>query len=45
MKKLYLITDYKGFFGSKYFDVPYRSGMDRELLASFLKARDMRLFF
>jgi len=45
MKKLYLITDYKGFFGSKYFDVPYRSGMDRELLASFFKSKGYEVVF
>lgn len=34
---LYILTDYKGFFGNKRFSVPYRSGMDLDLLASCLK--------
>lgn len=32
MKKILLLTDYKGFFGSKRDDVPYRSGMDIEFI-------------
>ncbi len=32
MKKLLALTDYKNRFGSKHFDVPYRSGMDKSLL-------------
>ncbi|NLE34326.1 MAG: hypothetical protein GX622_04430 [Bacteroidales bacterium] len=32
MDKIYLLTDYKGRFGSKHGDSPYRSGMDPELL-------------
>lgn len=32
MKKIYLITDYQGRFGTKYTAIPYRSGMDKELL-------------
>lgn len=36
--KIYLITDYKGYFGSKWKSRPYRSGLDQRLLAdSFLK--------
>ena len=39
MDKSYLLTDYKGRFGSKHDDSPYRSGMDLELLRqSFLDA-------
>jgi len=37
MKKIYLLTDYKGFFGSKHSAVPYRSGMDRELLRKYFE--------
>ena len=36
MKEIYLLTDYKGRFGSKHSTMPYRSGMDRNLLAEFL---------
>lgn len=32
MKRIYLITDYQGRFGTKYTAVPYRSGMDKDLL-------------
>jgi len=32
MKKILLLCDYKGHFGSKYTSVPYRSGMDKQLL-------------
>lgn len=27
------LCDYKGIFGSKYFAKPYRSGMDKDILA------------
>ncbi|MBE0674538.1 MAG: hypothetical protein IH591_07755 [Bacteroidales bacterium] len=32
MKRIFLLTDYKGRFGSRHDDFPYRSGMDLELL-------------
>ena len=32
MEKIYLLTDYRGRFGSKHDDSPYRSGMDHRLL-------------
>jgi len=32
MNKIIALTDYKNKFGSKHFDKPYRSGMDKELL-------------
>ncbi len=36
MEKIYLLTDYKGHFGSKHDDVPYRSGMElHKLKAAF----------
>lgn len=34
MDKLFILTDYKGRFGSKHDDFPYRSGMDLQLLKS-----------
>ena len=34
MDKLFLLTDYKGRFGSKHDDFPYRSGMNLSLLKS-----------
>lgn len=36
MNKIFLLTDYKGRFGSKHDDNPYRSGMDLRLLAGAL---------
>lgn len=32
MKKIFMLTDYKNHFGSKYTAKPYRSGMDKNLL-------------
>lgn len=32
MKKIFLITNYKNQFGSKHFDSPYRSGMEKNVL-------------
>ena len=37
MKTIYLLTDYKGHFGSKHNDFPYRSGMNKELLTKYFK--------
>ena len=37
MKKIYLLTDYQGRFGSKHNDIPYRSGMDKEKLEGYFK--------
>lgn len=34
MDKIFILTDYKGRFGSKHGDIPYRSGMDLQLLKS-----------
>lgn len=39
MDRIYLLTDYKGRFGSKHGDIPYRSGLDHQLLRqSFLES-------
>jgi glutathione synthase/RimK-type ligase-like ATP-grasp enzyme len=35
MDKIYLLTDYKGFFGNKAGAVPYRSGMNKELVTKY----------
>jgi hypothetical protein len=32
MNRIFLITDYQGRFGTKYTAVPYRSGMDKDIL-------------
>jgi hypothetical protein len=45
MQQVVLITDYQGRFGTKYGAVPYRSGMDREIIAAeFRKAGFEPLF-
>lgn len=45
MKKVYFITDYKGYFGSKYHSVPYRGGMNRELLSRFMAEKGFESVF
>ena len=35
MKNIYLLTDYKNYFSSKYLSVPYRSGMNKDLLSKY----------
>jgi len=45
MKKVYFITDYKGYFGSKYHSIPYRGGMDRELLTRFMAEKGFESVF
>jgi len=35
MKYIFALCDYKGYFGSKYYPVIYRSGMDKNKLSSF----------
>lgn len=37
MKKVYILYDYRKCFGSKYDSVPYRSGLDKDLLAKEFK--------
>jgi hypothetical protein len=43
--KLMALTDYKGRFGSKHFDQPYRSGMDREKLKELFLNKGVELVF
>ncbi len=45
MKKIIALTDYKGFFGSKYNSTPYRSGMDKTLLSKFFEQKHYQLQF
>jgi hypothetical protein len=45
MMKLLALTDYKGRFGSKHFDHPYRSGMDKEKLQAAFRTYGVELFF
>lgn len=37
MKNLIMLTDYKGHFGSKYNAIPYRSGMNKDLLVRYFE--------
>ena len=37
MKEIILLTDYKGYFGSKWQSNPYRSGYDQQLLTRYFK--------
>jgi hypothetical protein len=45
MIKLIALTDYKDRFGSKHFDEPYRSGMDKERLISVFNSFEIELCF
>ncbi|GJQ22152.1 MAG: hypothetical protein HBSIN02_25070 [Bacteroidia bacterium] len=45
MRKVYFLTDYKGNFGSKYIALPYRSGMDKELLRRYLERHGLDAVF
>jgi hypothetical protein len=45
MMKLAALTDYKGRFGSKHFDSPYRSGMDKEKLKFYFSQYNVALSF
>jgi glutathione synthase/RimK-type ligase-like ATP-grasp enzyme len=42
---IYLVTDYKGNFGSKCKDLPYRSGFNKELLVHFFKRAAINIEF
>lgn len=35
MEKIFILTDYKEYYGSKYTAVPYNSGMDKKLLEKY----------
>jgi glutathione synthase/RimK-type ligase-like ATP-grasp enzyme len=45
MKEIFLLTDYKDHFGSKHNDVPYRSGMDKNLLKRYFAEHDFETKF
>lgn len=45
MKKIYALTDYKGYFGLKYRSTPYRSGFDQEELRRLFSNKDFDLKF
>lgn len=45
MKKIFALVDYKGVFGSKHFDSPYRSGFDKKMLTKYFIERSYDLEF
>lgn len=45
MENIYAIQDYRSFFGAKFNDNPYRSGMDKRLLKSFFQLNGFELIF
>lgn len=45
MTRLIALTDYKGRFGSKHFDEPYRSGLDKNLITRFFAELDIKVQF
>lgn len=45
MKRITLLTDYRGFFESKYTAVPYNSGMNKDLLKEYFKKNGYELDF
>lgn len=45
MKEVIALTDYKGYFESKYNAIPYNSGMDKELLRKYFSASGIALTF
>jgi glutathione synthase/RimK-type ligase-like ATP-grasp enzyme len=45
MAKIIALTDYKGLFGSKHDSIPYRSGMDKELLKKHFSRYDFEIEF
>lgn len=44
-KQIIALTDYKNKFGSKHFDVPYRSGMDKDLLSDLFNENGFHIEF
>jgi glutathione synthase/RimK-type ligase-like ATP-grasp enzyme len=45
MKTIIGLTDYKGKFGSKHFDNPYRSGLDKKFLKTLFEQAGYNLIF
>jgi len=45
LKEIFLLTDYKDHFGSKHNDIPYRSGMDKNLLKRYFAEHDFETKF
>jgi len=46
MKNLiYILTDYKDYFGSKIITFPHRSGMDKDMLKQYLKEKQFEVIY
>jgi len=45
MQDIYILTDYKDFFGSKQKSVPYKSGMDKSMLTKYFKNHSFRTHY
>ncbi|WP_108868954.1 ATP-grasp domain-containing protein [Aquimarina aquimarini] len=45
MEKIVALTDYKGNFGSKHMDTPYRSGMDKSKLVYYFLEHNYEVIF
>ncbi|HWY11251.1 MAG TPA: hypothetical protein VN026_08000 [Bacteroidia bacterium] len=45
MRKIIALIDYKNKFGSKHFDKPYRSGLDKDLLSELFKKNSWEIEF
>ncbi len=43
--KIIILTDYQGRFGSKYNSVPYRSGLDLDLLRKYISVENVKVEF
>jgi len=43
--KIICLTDYKGSFGQKWKDIPYRSGMDKELIKKYFSEKRYEVSF
>jgi glutathione synthase/RimK-type ligase-like ATP-grasp enzyme len=45
MRTIYFLTDYKGYFGTKYHATPYRSGLDKTAISEAMKRRGFEVVF
>lgn len=45
MRKIILLVDYKDRFGLKHFDIPYRSGMNKQILKQYFQDNDYDVSF
>jgi len=45
MDRIFILTDYKGYFGSKWDSEPYRSGFDKDLLKKYFAKNGVNAIF